>query len=114
MFAFFKTLDRVSKKAADFLREKGIDNVTIKKFSYKQEGVGEIESRIIMVDDLQVWEVYKKGGKILQRGLKFDEKSYPNAYAFIVPKSAQRMLEMLAQEDSKTVDESLSFFSFKH
>lgn len=113
MFAFFKTLDRVSKKETDFLEEMGVPNVTISKFSYKQESE-DVESRIIAVDDLQVWEIYKQGGKILQRGLKLDERSNFNAYKYLMGRHAQRMLEIFVQESSNMVDESLAFFSFKH
>ena len=44
MFAIFQTLDNVSKKAADFLTGVGVPNVTIEKFSQKQEGEEETEN----------------------------------------------------------------------
>ena len=107
MFTFFKTLDSVSKKAADFLMGVGVPNVTIEKFSQKQEGVEELESRIIAVDDLPVWEIYKKGGKILQRGIRINEKNNFDAYAHFIHIRAQTRLEDLAQKDRIEEDDSM-------
>lgn len=98
MFTIFKTLDNVSKKDADFLREVGVPNVTIEKFSQKQEGSGEIEFRFIAVDDFPIWEIYEKDGKILQRGIKINGKNSFNAYAHFIHIRAQAMLEDFAQK----------------
>ncbi len=106
MFTIFQTLDSVSKKAADFLRKVGVPNVTIEKFSQKQEGAEEIESRIIAVDDLPVWEIYKKGGKILQRGIKINGKNNRNAYAYFTHIHAQVMLEDFTQKNKIIEDDS--------
>ncbi len=100
MFAIFQTLDNVSKKAADFLTGVGVPNVTIEKFSQKQEGEEETEGRIISVDDFPVWEIYKKDGKILQRGTKIGGKNF-NVYAHFIHIRAQAMLEDFAQKTKK-------------
>lgn len=112
MFAFFKTLDNVSKKDVDFLKNMGVLDVTIEKFSQKQEGAAEIESRIIVVGDSHIWEVYKQDGKIMQRGLRLDKKSYTDAYAYLVPRSAQRRLAMFVAEENKMIEEDSIFSLF--